>query len=86
MKNCGDDNAKTTKSRKCRFSLYHKQRCGKRQKQKGLNEYFDTMTSLQQRDKNIREAVQGGYKQSEIAEFLQLSRTTISKIIAKLSQ
>jgi len=58
----------------------------KRQKQRTLNEHFDTMTSLKQRDKNIREAVQDGYKQSEIAEFLQLSRTTISKIMAKLSK
>ena len=57
----------------------------KRQKQRTLNEYFDTMTSFKQRDKSIKEAVQDGYKQSEIAEFLQLSRTTISKIMAKLS-
>jgi DNA-binding NarL/FixJ family response regulator len=44
------------------------------------------MTSLKQRDKSIKEAVQDGYKQSKIAEFLQLSRTTISKIMAKLSK
>ncbi len=55
----------------------------KRQKQRALNEYFDTITSLKQRNEIIKEAVQDGYKQSEIAEFLKLSRTTISKIVAR---
>jgi DNA-binding NarL/FixJ family response regulator len=58
----------------------------KRQKQRGLNKYFDTIISLKQRDKTIKEVVEDGCKQSKITEFLQLSRTTISKIIVKVSQ
>lgn len=53
----------------------------KRQKQKTLHEYFGVISSLKQRGEIIREAVNDGYKQSEIAEFLHLSRTTISKIV-----
>jgi molybdenum cofactor biosynthesis enzyme MoaA len=35
--------------------------------------FFDTMTSLKQIDKTIKELVQDGCKQSKITEFLQLS-------------
>lgn len=58
----------------------------KRQKQRTLPEHFDAVSSLKQRDKIINEAVKDGYRQSEIAEFLHLSRTTISKIVRKQGQ
>ena len=63
-------------------TTYTKEQSGvKRQKQNTLEIYFDKLTSLQQRDEAIKQAVLDGYKQSEIAEFLKLSRTTISKSI-----
>lgn len=53
----------------------------KREKQKSLDSYFVDIDNLIQRNKEIRKAVLDGYKQSEIAEFLRISRTTISKVI-----
>ncbi len=54
----------------------------KREKQKSLLEYFMLVTSLKERDLAIKKAVLDGYKQSEIAEYLQVSRTTVSKVMA----
>jgi REP element-mobilizing transposase RayT/DNA-binding CsgD family transcriptional regulator len=53
----------------------------RRQKQRSLAEYFYLLSSLKQRNDAIKEAVLDGYKQSEIAEFLQLSPTTVSKVM-----
>jgi len=53
----------------------------KREKQKSLDSYFVDIDNIIQRNKEIRKAVIDGYKQSEIAEFLKISRTTISKVI-----
>ena len=56
------------------------------EKEVSIEKYFDTTTSLKDRDKNIKKAIKDGYKQSEIAGFLNLSRTTISKIVAKVGK
>jgi putative transposase len=72
------------KLEKLQKTTYAKESSGtKRQKQNTLEMYFDETTSLQQRDTAIKQAVLDGYKQSEIAEFLRVSCTTISKSIAK---
>jgi DNA-binding NarL/FixJ family response regulator len=51
-----------------------------RLKQQPLEFYFDGKQDIKTRNTKIKEAIFDGYKQSEIAEFLNLSRTTISKI------
>ncbi len=50
-----------------------------RLKQILLESYFINIRGIKDRNKKIREAVMDGYRQSEIADFLNLSRTTISK-------
>jgi DNA-binding NarL/FixJ family response regulator len=50
-----------------------------RLKQKPLEFYFADIKNIKLRNQRIKEAVFDGYKQSEIADFLDLSRTTISK-------
>lgn len=65
-------------------TTYVKETTGlKRQKQHTLEMHFDKITSLKERDVVIKKAMFDGYKQSEIAAFLKVSRTTISKSIAK---
>ena len=54
-----------------------------RLRQKPLKDYFDDIQDIKIRNSKIKEAVMDGYKQSEIAEFLKLSRTTVSKAINK---
>jgi DNA-directed RNA polymerase specialized sigma subunit len=69
---------------KLQKTTYIKEQEGtRRQKQSTLEEYCDKITSLKQRDETIKKAVLDEYKQSEIAEFLKVSRTTISKSITK---
>lgn len=76
-----DDMLKLEKLQK---TTYAKEEEGiRRQKQNTLEEYFGSIASLKQRDISIKKAVLDGYKQSEIADFLKVSRTTISKSIAK---
>jgi len=54
----------------------------KRVRQKSLQDYFsDKNISKNKRNELIRLAVKDGYKQSEVAEFLKLSRTVISKVV-----
>ena len=52
-----------------------------RLRKKPLKDYFDDIPNIKTRNKKIKEAVLDGYKQSEIADFLKLSRTTISKVL-----
>jgi DNA-binding NarL/FixJ family response regulator len=60
---------------------YRKENDGiKREKEKSLNSYFSDVYSIIQRNQEVKKAVLDGYKQSEIAEFLKVSRTTISKV------
>ncbi len=54
-----------------------------RLRQKPLKDYFDDIQNIKMRNSKIKEAVMDGYKQSEIAEFLKLSRTTVSKAIKR---
>ena len=54
-----------------------------RLKQQPLEFYFDGKLDIKRRNSKIKEAVLDGYKQSEIADFLKLSRTTISKATKK---
>jgi len=52
-----------------------------RLKQQPLEFYFNGKLDIKRRNSKIKEAVLDGYKQSEIADFLKLSRTTISKVL-----
>jgi REP element-mobilizing transposase RayT/DNA-binding CsgD family transcriptional regulator len=52
-----------------------------RLRQKPLEFYFNNAKDTKTRNKKIKEAVLDGYKQSEIADFLGVSRTTVSKAI-----
>ena len=47
--------------------------------QKPLELYFNGKQDIKTRNAKIKEAVLDGYKQSEIADFLKLSKTTVSK-------
>ena len=51
------------------------------EKEKSLQEYFNKSKSKQQRNDSILRAVEDGYMQSEIAKYLKLSSSAISKII-----
>lgn len=60
---------------------YRKENDGiKREREKSLNSYFSDIDSIIQRNQEVKKAVLDGYKQSEIAEFLKVSQTTISKV------
>ena len=52
-----------------------------RLKQKSLDEYLKTYTSLEDRNRKILEAIDDGYKQSEIARYLGLSSAGVSYIV-----
>ncbi len=52
-----------------------------RLKQKSLDEYLKTYTSLEDRNRKILEAIGDGYKQSEIAKYLGLSSAGVSYIV-----
>ena len=54
-----------------------------RLKQQPLEFYFNDKQDVKTRNAKIKEAVLDGYKQSEIADFLKLSRTTVSKALKK---
>ena len=52
-----------------------------RLRQKPLQDYFNDVEDIKTRNVKIKEAVFDGYKQSEVADFLKLSRTTVSKVL-----
>ncbi len=54
-----------------------------RLKQKSLDEHFCNYQTLEERNKRILEAIQDGYKQSEIARYLGLSSAGVSYIVRK---
>ena len=60
---------------------YKKDKGVVRLKQQSLDKYFNTKQDVKTRNAKIKEAVLDGYKQSEIADFLKLSRTTVSKAL-----
>jgi putative transposase len=76
-----DELAKLETLQKTKYTQENK--IPRRENQKTLCEHFFTISSLNQRDQAIKEAVADGYKQSEIADFLKVSRTTISKTMSK---
>ena len=54
-----------------------------RQRQTSLDKHLDIVTTIKERNKSIKKAVLDGYKQSEIAKFLGVSSTTVSKAIKR---
>jgi DNA-binding CsgD family transcriptional regulator len=62
---------------------YKKDKVPIRLRQNPLEFYFNNVRDVNLRNKKIKEAVFDGYKQSEIADFLGVSRTTVSKAMAK---
>jgi len=54
----------------------------KYEKEKSLEEYFHEIITKKERNFAILEAIEDGYKQVEIAEFLNISSSAISKIIS----
>jgi len=63
---------------------YKQDKTGTRLRQNSLEFYFKDINTKVHRDEQILKAVLDGYKQSEIADFLGLSRTTISKTVRHL--
>ncbi len=55
-------------------------------KQKPLEEHFTSCRDKKARNSAIREALEDGYTQSEIAKFLKLSNSTVSKIVSNLQK
>ncbi len=55
-------------------------------KSKTLDEHFKNVNDIKDRDKRVVEALKDGYKQIEIAKFLNLSATAISKIKRKANR
>ena len=55
-------------------------------KQKSLKEHFANCSSKSLRNSAIKEALEDGYTQSEIAKFLKLSNSAVSKIVKKLQK
>ena len=53
-------------------------------KQKSLKEHFANCSSKSLRNSAIKEALEDGYTQSEIAKYLKLSNSAVSKIVKKL--
>lgn len=53
------------------------------EKSKTLNEYFNNIKTIKQRDDNIILAINDGYKQSEISRYLNLSDSMVSKVFRK---
>lgn len=51
----------------------------KREKQNSLESYFADINNVKHRNEKIRLAILDGYKQSEVANYLGLSKTTVSK-------
>jgi REP element-mobilizing transposase RayT len=64
---------------KTKYKIDKKKSTTIRLKEKPLEFYFTNLKNKKERNINIKKAVLDGYKQSEVAEFLKLSRTTISK-------
>ena len=62
---------------------YKKDKALIRLRQNSLEFYFNNVKDISLRNKKIKEAVLDGYKQSEIADFLGVFRTTVSKAMAK---
>jgi len=56
-----------------------------RLKQKSLDEYLGNYASLKERNKKILEAINDGYKQSEIARHLGLSSAGVSYVVKNIN-
>jgi len=52
----------------------------KQSKTKTLQEYFDKLNSKEERNKNILKALDDGYKQAEVARYLNISSAMVSKV------
>ncbi len=53
-------------------------------KQKPIKEHFANSSNKSSRNGAIKEALEDGYTQSEIAKYLKLSNSAVSKIVKKL--
>jgi len=71
------------KLNKLEKTKYKKEKEVVRLKQNPLDFYFNNKQTIKERNSKIKEAVIDGYKQGEIADFLSLSRTVISKAFSK---
>ena len=65
--------------------IVHKEHEYKYEKEKSLEEHFVKMVKKKERNCAIVEAIEDGYKQVEIAKFLNISSSAISKIISEKS-
>jgi len=52
----------------------------KQEKSKTLQEYFDNVNSKEERNKKILQAIDDGYRQAQIARYLQISSAMVSKV------
>ena len=65
--------------------IVHKEHEYKYEKEKSLEEHFSEMLTKKERNFAIVEAIEDGYKQVEIAEFLNISSSAVSKIVGMKS-
>jgi len=54
-----------------------------RQKQKSLEEYFETYKSLSERNIKIQEAIDDGYMQTEVSKYLKMTNANVCRILRK---
>ena len=78
-----DELAKLKKEQKRK--IVHKEHEYKYEKEKSLEEHFNETVTKKERNFAIVEAIEDGYKQVEIAEFLNISTSAISKIVGMKS-
>ena len=78
-----DELAKLKKEQKRK--IVHKEHEYKYEKEKSLEEHFTDIVTKKERNFAIVEAIEDGYKQVEIAEFLNISSSAISKIVGMKS-
>jgi len=78
-----DELAKLKKEQKRK--IVQKEHEYKYEKEKSLEEHFNATTTKKERNFAIVEAIEDGYKQVEIADFLNISSSAVSKIISEKS-
>jgi DNA-binding NarL/FixJ family response regulator len=65
--------------------IVHKEHEYKYEKEKSLEEHFNERVTKKERNFTIVKAIKDGYKQVEIAEFLNISSSAVSKIVGRKS-
>ena len=62
-------------------SLFSEKEKKYQEKEKSLNDIFMNINTKEERNRKIKYAFYHGYKQSEISRYLEISSSSVSKII-----